>query len=150
MQKLLVFVRSENSRAAAAAEEECEDGWQHVARRVKVSCAHQTAWVDGEDVLQRLEKFSAMVYRGKVPVVKEEVEKGQVYHTWRETDFASGMSLKAPVLLMENQGVVDVTTQGLAWQVLLYTVHIRRQGYGGGDPCGTVLKKLSRVSLYPR
>ena len=73
MQKLLVFVRSENARAAKAAEKATENGWIQVANRVKVSCAHQTTTADGEEILATLEKFSSRVYNGDVPVVKKEV-----------------------------------------------------------------------------
>jgi hypothetical protein len=102
MQKLLVFVRSENSRAVQMAEKAAEKGWVNVAKRVKVSCAHQTAAVDGEEILARLESFSSRVYNGDVPVVKKEVWHEEAYYTWREADGESKMSLKAPARLMDD------------------------------------------------
>ena len=102
MQKLLVFVRSENAKAAKAAERSRDNGWVQVAKRVKVSCAHQTAAVDGEEILEYLEKFSARVYRGEIPVVKKEVWHGESYYTWRESDKEAKMSLMAPARLMED------------------------------------------------
>ncbi|KAK3055610.1 hypothetical protein LTR09_003531 [Extremus antarcticus] len=102
MQKLLVFVRSENARAAAVAEKATENGWVQVAKRVKVSCAHQTTAADGEEILATLEKFAARVYNGDVPVVKKEVSHEEAYYTWREEDNESKMSIKAPARLMDD------------------------------------------------
>lgn len=102
MQKLLVFVRSENARAAKAAEEAKDSGWVKVASRVKVSCAHQTTGVDGEEILARLEKFSSQVYNGEIPVVQKEVWLGDAYYTWRESDKKTKMSIKAPARLMDD------------------------------------------------
>lgn len=102
MQKLLVFVRSENAQAAKVAEQASEGGWVQVAKRVKVSCAHQTAGVDGEEILATLERFAASVYQGEVPVVKKEIENEDAYYTWREKDGQSRMSLKAPARLMDQ------------------------------------------------
>lgn len=103
MQKLLVFVRSENARAAKDAEERSKDGWVQVANRVKVSCAHQTTAVDGEEILENLEKFSARVFQGNVPVVKKEYWHEDAYYTWREGDDSPrNMSLKAPARLMDE------------------------------------------------
>lgn len=102
MQKLLVFVRSENAQAAKAAEDRSKDGWVQVANRVKVSCAHQTVAVDGEEILENLEKFSARVFQGKVPVVKKEYWHEDAYYTWRDGDDSPrNMSLKAPARLMD-------------------------------------------------
>lgn len=100
MQKLLVFVRSENSRAAAIAAEANDRGWVNVAKRVKVSCAHQTYGVDGEEILARLEGFASRAFNGDVPVTKKEVWHEEAYFTWREASGESRMSLKAPARLM--------------------------------------------------
>lgn len=103
MQKLLVFVRSENARATNDAEERSnEDGWQHVAKRVKVSCAHVTSLADGEEILAKLEKFAARTYAGEVPVVKKEYKEGDVYYTWQDDEKASSMSIQAPARLMDQ------------------------------------------------
>jgi glyoxylase-like metal-dependent hydrolase (beta-lactamase superfamily II) len=102
MQKLLVFVRSENARAAKAAEEAENSGWVKVASRVKVSCAHQTYAVDGEEILSELERFSSRVYNGDVPVVKKEVYRGDAYYTWRDSGKDVKMSIKAPARLMDE------------------------------------------------
>ena len=104
MQKLLVFVRSENARAAKAAEEANDNGWVQVASRVKVSCAHQTYSVDGEEILGSLEKWSSRAFYGDVPVVKKEVWHGDAYYTWREHGFGKDarFSLKAPARLMDD------------------------------------------------
>lgn len=110
MQKLLVFVRSENAGAAKEAEERAkagkDDGWVEVPKRVMVSCAHQTSKADGEEILSALEKFAARVYQGEVPVVRKEVWHGEPYCWWREAggegDEKFKMSIKAPVRLMDE------------------------------------------------
>jgi hypothetical protein len=113
MQKLAVFVRSENARLAALAEqasEEQDDGFVHVAQRVKVSCAHQTFGVDGANILAELEAFSFRVFIGKVPVVAskwqdagELTELSEWYDTWREPDEKrTPMSITAPRRLLED------------------------------------------------
>jgi hypothetical protein len=108
MQKLLVFARSENARAAKEAEEnaEEEDGWVSVPNRVMVSCAHQTSIADGEEILAALEKFAARAYAGEVPVVRKERWHGDVYYWWRDTGSDSEekykMSIKAPARLMDQ------------------------------------------------
>ena len=77
MQKLAVFVRTENARAAAIAEEaEDVEGWVQVPRRVLVSCAHQTSGVDGAEILKELEVFSYRVRGEKVPVVESREVNG--------------------------------------------------------------------------
>ncbi|TKA74056.1 hypothetical protein B0A55_05779 [Friedmanniomyces simplex] len=125
MQKLAIFVRGENARAAvvAAAVQERngedgsegnvddgeEDGWVHVPtptpispRRVKISCAHQTFSVDGAAILSELESFSFRVFKGDVPVVdSQKWHDGEVYDTWREKGKdRTPMSIFAPRRLM--------------------------------------------------
>jgi len=103
MQKLAVFVRTLNARAAAAAEVEDADGWVQVPRRVLVSCAHQTTSVDGAEILAELEKFSFRVVNKQVPVVSEQQWHGELFCTWRETTKErTPMSIKAPKRLMED------------------------------------------------
>lgn len=105
MQKLAVFVRTENARAEAAAEaaEGGEDGWVEVPRRVLVSCAHTTTAVDGADILKELEEFSFKVVNGKVPVVKSREWDGVLFDTWREMGKErTPMSIQAPRFLMEQ------------------------------------------------
>ena len=97
MQQLLVFVRSENSRAAKAAEATSEGGWLKVAKRVKVSCAHQTADVDGEEILAALEKFASRAFHGDVPSKKQEP-----FYLWRDSGDDVQFSLRAPYSLMEQ------------------------------------------------
>ncbi|KAK3071375.1 hypothetical protein LTR53_008727 [Teratosphaeriaceae sp. CCFEE 6253] len=109
MQKLAVFVRSENARAAAAFEEDGveDDGWVHLNAeppRVKVSCAHQTYDVDGAEILAELEAFSFRVFIGKVPVVASKTwHDGEIYDTWQETgEDRTPMSIFAPRRMMEE------------------------------------------------
>ena len=107
MQKLLVFVRSENARAAEEAEKDAEDeGWVSVPKRVMVSCAHQTSKTDGEEILAALEKFAARVYQGEVPVARKELWHDEAYYWWRdregEGDEKFKMSIKAPARLMDE------------------------------------------------
>jgi hypothetical protein len=73
-----------------------------LAKRVRVSCAHQTYGVDAEEILATLEKFSSRVYNGDVPVVRKEVWHEEAYYTWREPNCESRMSLKAPARLMDD------------------------------------------------
>ena len=101
MQKLLVFVRSENARATEIAEKASQDGWIQVAKRVTVSCAHQTSSIDGEKVLEALEKFSARVFQGKVPVVKKGRGYDGEWWVWREEDKEVQFSMQLPPRLMD-------------------------------------------------
>ena len=88
MQKLLVFVRSENAQAAERARERAaqtgEAGWEHVAKRVTINCAHQTTGVEGEGILEALEKFSYRVFNGEVPITSKPIMAGGQYYTWRD------------------------------------------------------------------
>ncbi|KAK4894193.1 hypothetical protein LTR27_007560 [Elasticomyces elasticus] len=111
MQKLAVFVRGENARAAAASEDsstqDADDGWVHVKpapRRVKICCAHQTYSVDGAEILAELEAFSFRVFIGKVPVVaSKKWHDDEIYDSWRESGKdATPMSIFAPRRLMEE------------------------------------------------
>ncbi|CAJ2509647.1 Uu.00g146730.m01.CDS01 [Anthostomella pinea] len=114
MQKLAVFVRGENARAASVVAtseqttESDEDDWVHIpqptkARRVLVSCAHQTYAVDSADVLAELEAFSFQCFIGKVPVVDSQTLRGETFDTWREKgDDRTPMSIQAPRRLMEE------------------------------------------------
>ncbi|KAK5679064.1 hypothetical protein LTS10_008720 [Elasticomyces elasticus] len=112
MQKLAVFVRGENARAAAASEydssaQDADDEWVHVKpapRRVKICCAHQTYSVDGAEILAELEAFSFRVFIGKVPVVaSKKWHDDEIYDSWRESGKdATPMSIFAPRRLMEE------------------------------------------------
>ncbi|KAK0944852.1 hypothetical protein LTR29_003665 [Friedmanniomyces endolithicus] len=122
MQKLAVFVRSENARAAAVVDdggvenesqggssgEEEDDDWVHVPasspRRVKISCAHQTYSVDGAEILAELESFSFRVFKGDVPVVKtKKWHDGEIYDLWREKgEKRTPMSMFCARRLMED------------------------------------------------
>lgn len=105
MQKLAVFVRSENARAEREAEElSGDEGWLEVAKRVVVSCAHSTSKIDGGEILAALEKFAARVFGGEVPIVKEGMYFGEQFCRWRDPDDSKDdgykMSLQAPMRLM--------------------------------------------------
>ncbi|KAK5705237.1 hypothetical protein LTR97_002354 [Elasticomyces elasticus] len=111
MQKLAVFVRGENARAAAASDDsstqDADDEWVHVKpapRRVKICCAHQTYSVDGAEILAELEAFSFRVFIGKVPVVaSKKWHDDEIYDSWRESGKdATPMSIFAPRRLMEE------------------------------------------------
>lgn len=103
MQKLQCFVRSENVRAASS-QEASEEGWVEVPKRVKISCAHQTTSVDGEQILEDVERVWWEVERGEVPVVKSEMSMGEVYKTWRPRSTKNGpkLSFQAPERLMQE------------------------------------------------
>lgn len=103
MQKLAVFVRTENAKAAAAVEEVDADGWVQVPKRVLVSCAHQTTGVDGAEILKELEEFSFRVMIKRVPVVASWESQGEIFETWREEGKKrTPMSITAPRRLMED------------------------------------------------
>ena len=106
MQKLLVFVRSENKRAEKESRESVEGGCVEVPKRVMVSCAHQTSKADGEEILAALEKFAARVYQGEVPVFRREDLFGEAYCWWRDEDGKGDenyrFSIRAPVRLMDE------------------------------------------------
>ncbi|KAK4552854.1 hypothetical protein LTR86_009986 [Recurvomyces mirabilis] len=106
MQKLAVFVRGENARAAAEARlvsADAEDDWEHVASRVKVSCAHITTAVDGAEILAELEAFSFKVFVGKVPVVRSEKQFDEEVDLWKEKGKErTPMSILAPRRLMQD------------------------------------------------
>ncbi|KAK0281318.1 hypothetical protein LTR91_011635 [Friedmanniomyces endolithicus] len=121
MQKLAVFVRSENARAAAIVDDghaegkdetessgDEEDDWVHVpassTQRVEISCAHQTYSVDGAEILAELESFSFRVFKGDVPVVEtKKGHGGETYDLWREKgEKRTPMSIFCPRRLMED------------------------------------------------
>ncbi|KAK0255497.1 hypothetical protein LTS09_009519 [Friedmanniomyces endolithicus] len=121
MQKLAVFVRTENARAAAIVDDghaegkdetessgDEEDDWVHVpassTRRVKISCAHQTYSVDGAEILAELESFSFRVFKGDVPVVEtKKWHDGEIYDLWREKgEKRTPMSIFCARRLMED------------------------------------------------
>jgi hypothetical protein len=107
MQKLQCFVRSENTRAAAAAAEEDgdeagSDCWVNVARRVKVGCGHQTADADGETMMESLEKVWWRVLRGQIPVSDTMTISGETVDRWIEPGENPKFSFRAPRRLMED------------------------------------------------
>jgi glyoxylase-like metal-dependent hydrolase (beta-lactamase superfamily II) len=102
MRKLLQFVRSENARAAEVADHDEDNGWTVVSGRVKLGAGHQTAAVDAEDILLKLEKVWWKTLRGDVPVVKKEVLRGDAYFTWREEGKKDQMYFQAPARLMDD------------------------------------------------
>ena len=117
MQKLQQFVKSANAQAAKTAgdrdlDDEVDD-WVQVARRVQVSCAHQTTGVDGEEILADVEKFWWRAVKGEVPVVKSEHNQGEVYDTWRDTTCEPRkMSYQAPRrLMLEARAFFDAESE---------------------------------------
>jgi hypothetical protein len=106
MQKLRCLIRSENARALAVAEvEEAEsgsDGWVNVARRVKVGCGHQTADIDGEDIMEALRRMGQRVLRGQVPVSDTMIISGETVDRWMEPGEDLQFSFRAPRRLMED------------------------------------------------
>jgi glyoxylase-like metal-dependent hydrolase (beta-lactamase superfamily II) len=105
MQKLRCFIRSENARAAAILEEEEETGsecWVNVARRVKVGCGHQTADVDGEGLMEALEKVWWRVLRGQIAVSDTIIISGEMMDRWIEPGKDPQFSFRAPRRLMED------------------------------------------------
>jgi hypothetical protein len=105
MQKLRKFVRSENARAAAVAEEEGEDGcddWVRVASRVSIGCGHQTAAVDGEEIMDALETMWWRVLNGKIPVSNTMVIEGEKVDRWMEPGGKGQFSFRAPRRLMDG------------------------------------------------
>jgi glyoxylase-like metal-dependent hydrolase (beta-lactamase superfamily II) len=105
MQKLRGFVRSENLHAAAVAEEEgddeCDD-WVKVAGRIRIGCGHQTADVDGEEIMDALETMWWLVLRGKVPVFGTVVLEGEKVDRWMEPGGEGRFSFRAPRRLMDD------------------------------------------------
>jgi hypothetical protein len=106
MQKLRKFVRSENARAAAVVEEEegddaC-DGWVKVASRVSIGCGHQTADVDGEEIMDALETMWWRVLNGKIPVSNTMVIEGEKVDRWMEPGGKGQFSFRAPRRLMDG------------------------------------------------
>lgn len=103
MLKLQGFVRSENARPADNVDDEDgEETWVTVHQRVKIGCGHQTASVDGEEILERLLAFWWRVVKGDVPVARTSTWHGEVTDWWRESDGKSKISFKAPRRLMEE------------------------------------------------
>lgn len=106
MQKLRCFIRSENVRAAAISEEEenvaGNDCWVSVAKRVKVGCGHQTADVDGESVMEALEKVWWRVLHGQIPVSDTMIISGETVDRWIEPGKDPQFSFRAPRRLMED------------------------------------------------
>ena len=105
MQKLRCFIRSENARAAAKAEEEEQIGsdcWVSMARRVKVGCGHQTSDGDGEGMMEALEKMWWRVLRGQIPVSDTMIISGETVDRWVEPDKDPRFSFGAPRRLMED------------------------------------------------
>jgi glyoxylase-like metal-dependent hydrolase (beta-lactamase superfamily II) len=101
MQKLKAFVRSENLRAVEEEGDEV-DGWVTVARRLRVGCGHQTADVEGEDVMDALESMWWQVLRREIPVSDTMVIAGETVDRWMEPDGKGKFSFRAPRRLMND------------------------------------------------
>jgi len=102
MLKLQGFVRAENAQLAKGTDCEDGEGWVTLAKRVKIGCGHQTASVDGEEILERLLVFWWRVLKGEVPVASTSMWHGEVTDWWREPNGKSKVSFKAPRRLMEE------------------------------------------------
>lgn len=108
MEKLRCFIRSENARAVAKAEEEEETGsdcWVSVARRVKVGCGHQTADGDGEGMMEVLEKVWWRVLRGQIPVSDTMTFSGETVDRWLGPGKNPKFSFRAPRRLTDDARV---------------------------------------------
>jgi hypothetical protein len=105
MQKLRGFVQSENVRAAAVVEEEEIDGcddWVKVAGRVTIECGHQTADVDGEEIMDALETMWRRVLNGKIPVSDTMIIEGEKVDQWMQPGGKGRFSFRAPRRLMDD------------------------------------------------
>jgi glyoxylase-like metal-dependent hydrolase (beta-lactamase superfamily II) len=104
--KLKGFVRSLNSRAPliewSEREEDEDEDWVKVSRRVKVGCGHQTAGADAEDIMKEVEDLWWRVLRGEVPVVETKTIAGETHDRWMEPGGHARFSLRAPRRLMEE------------------------------------------------
>jgi len=105
LMKLRGFVRSQNSRAALVDEpegtdDEDEDDWVKISRRVKVGCGHQTAGADAEGIMRDLEDLWWRVLRGEVPVVETRIIAGETCDRWIEPGGNGRFSFRAPRRLM--------------------------------------------------
>ncbi|KAJ9621957.1 hypothetical protein H2203_006838 [Taxawa tesnikishii (nom. ined.)] len=114
LHKLLEFVRDKNAilfsppaPLPSPSDEECDqsdadnEDWQVVLPRVKVGCAHQTASVDGEEILEEVIALFERIIEGKVPVVNSREIRGEVYDSWKE-DGEVKFSVRAPRRLCEE------------------------------------------------
>nr|POE62870.1 hypothetical protein CFP56_03773 [Quercus suber] len=89
MEKLRYFIRSENFSAANAGDcADNDDGWVTVARRVLISCGHSTTNVDGEEIMDEVERFWTAVVREEVPVINTRCAYGELMDTCRPRRFA--------------------------------------------------------------
>lgn len=103
MQKIEHFIKSENAREAAEIESaQEEDDLVSVARSVKVGCGHQSASLDGVDIMARLKSFYFRTIRGQVPLVRSRDVLGVAVDTWAEPDKKSKFYFEAPRGLMED------------------------------------------------
>lgn len=97
MQKLLSFVRSQNGEEARSVR-----GWELVPKRVKISCAHQTTSVDGEQIIEDLKKRFSRILTGQTPVIKSSSIMGETVDTWRDDGKDVKFSFQAPRRLCED------------------------------------------------
>jgi hypothetical protein len=102
LSKLRGFVRSRNASEAigSADDDEEEEDWVRVSRRVKVGCGHQTAGADAEDIMGDLEEIWWRVLRGEVPVVETRTIAGETVDRWMEPGGHGRFSFRAPRRLM--------------------------------------------------
>lgn len=108
LRKLLEFVRKENAATVptdasdvGSYDEADEEQWTIVQKRVKVGCAHTTAGVDGEEIVEAVIELFEKIIAGKVPVMFSKEVRGEVYDLWCE-DGQSRFSVRAPRRLCEE------------------------------------------------
>jgi glyoxylase-like metal-dependent hydrolase (beta-lactamase superfamily II) len=105
LHKLLEFVRQEN---AATSPLDADEEWVQVLPRVKVGCAHSTSDVNGVEIIEEVITLFERIIAGKVPVMKSQEIRGELYKTWKE-DYAKldppakyKFSVRGPVRLCEE------------------------------------------------
>lgn len=88
LQKLRKFVENENEREPDKA-------------AVRVGCGHVTSDASAMAMLVEVESLFNGILAEKVPIVKEESKRGEIYATWKE-DGAPRYSVEAPIRLAQE------------------------------------------------
>jgi len=110
LQKLLDFVKKQNATSSSDARQDSHDGeeedgeeeWTMIPRRIKLSCGHTTTGVDAEEVIEQVLQFFENVIAGHVPVVKSQKIRGETVDTWREAGGDARFAVRAPRRLCEE------------------------------------------------
>ena len=101
LRKLLVLVRSENAKAEEkAAVESSDEGWEMVAKRVRLGAGHVTHSADAEEIIKKVDQFFYQILQKKIPVVKKEYRWNDAYYTWTQEGW--GLSMRAPPRLVDQ------------------------------------------------